>query len=110
MAEITLGKQFFVDIDGVGSVTYEVTALLDGGMVELTGPHGKQVVPALSLLPGHIGVGGATAPVAQLQPDPPAAIARLSEGKLANVLPSPVAEPTVKIYNPKFGDLEPPSL
>jgi hypothetical protein len=97
MAELKMGMKFSATVVGRGKVIWEVTALLPGGLVELTeeGTEYTQQVSAARLLPPATGYSMATAPVAGLQPDPPAHLARFADKGIA-VLPSPVAPETDK--------------
>jgi hypothetical protein len=97
MSELKIGTKFFGRVEGVGDVECEVTDLLPDGNVEVSwGDGSKQVVAASMLMPRQGGFSiSATAPVAGLQPDPPAHIARMAEKGIA-ILPSPVAPETDK--------------
>jgi hypothetical protein len=103
MAEVKVGDEFYGVLEGAGKVTFKVTDLLPGGRVELEGPGGrKQVVTMAALFPEAAGVSISTAPVVGLQPDPPAGIARAADRSTMNVLPSPIAPPSVILNNPMF--------
>jgi hypothetical protein len=78
--------------------TWTVAELQSGGVLRMTSLGKEDWTGHASVLAMEpvVGVRLATAPVAGLQPDPPAAIARVARHTSATVLPSPVAPETNK--------------
>ena len=101
MAEWKVGQTAF---DRYGA-EWTITELKPEGVLVMKNAAGQEWEgPVTVLTPVAGAVIPATGNVDGLQPDPPAAIARVASGSRATVLPSPVAPPSVKLFDPLFGD------
>lgn len=94
--EIKKGTIFHGTVQGIGDVEFEVTDILADGKVELTGPGGLKHEVSIAALTGRRDYSIGMTTVIGLQPDPPAAIARVASNTSATVLPSPMAPPQDK--------------